>query len=144
MYRPIYWGYASDLGEIVIDIPSRTLTFTHSGRTYGPYPVGLGKPSTPTPKGNWHVANKDPHPSWEPLGSRWMGLDVPWGNYGIHGTNAPWSIGYYVSNGCIRMHNRDVETIFPLVSIGTPVYIRGDYPGGSAAYAPGDQIKPLG
>ena len=129
MYRPQTWSYAPNLGRIVIDIPSRLLTFYYSGRVYGPYPLGLGKPSTPTPAGNWHVVEKDPNPWWEVLGSRWMGLDVPWGTYGIHGTNAPWSIGHYVSNGCIRMHNADVETIYPLVVLGTPVDIQGYYGG---------------
>ncbi len=128
MYRPEFWSYAAVLGRIVIDLPSRTLTFHYSGRIYGPYPVGLGKYSTPTPAGNWHVIEKIVNPSWEVLGTRWMGLDVPWGNYGIHGTNADWAIGTYVSNGCIRMHNWDVETIYPLVVLGTPVDIVGSYP----------------
>ena len=128
MYCPQTWSYAPYLGRIVIDIPAKTLTFCYSSRVYGPYPVGLGKPSTPTPAGEWTVVEKDPNPWWEPLGSRWMGLDVPWGRYGIHGTNAPWSIGHYVSNGCIRMHNAHVETIYPLVVLGTPVDIQGRYP----------------
>lgn len=128
MYRPQFWSYAAYLGQISIDIPSRSLVFYYSGRTYGPYPLGLGKVSTPTPAGNWHVADKDPAPWWEVLGTRWMGLDIPTGTYGIHGTNMDWSIGGYVSNGCIRMHNWDVETIFPLVVVGTPVFISGVYP----------------
>ncbi len=41
----------------------------------------------------------------------------------IHGTNNPSSIGKAVSLGCIRMYNRDIEIIFPLVSLGTIVYI---------------------
>lgn len=128
MYRPQAWSYAADLGHIYIDIPTRTLVFYYAGRQYGPYPVGLGKPSTPTPQGNWAVAEKDPNPWWEVLGSRWIGLNIPYGSYGIHGTNADWSIGGYVSNGCIRMHNWHVETIYPLVVIGTPVTIAGAYP----------------
>jgi hypothetical protein len=128
LYRPRFWSYAAGLARIHIDIPSRTLAFYYSGRSYGPYPLGLGKPSTPTPQGDWGVAEKDPDPWWEVLGSRWMGLDIPWGTYGIHGTNMDWSIGGYVSNGCIRMHNWDVEAIYPLVVIGTPVVISGAYP----------------
>ncbi len=129
MYRPEFWSYAAYLGRVVIDISSRTLTFHYSGRVYGPYPVGLGKHSTPTPVGSWHVIEKIVNPSWEVLGTRWMGLDVPWGNYGIHGTNADWAIGTYVSNGCIRMHNWDVEYIYPWIVLGTPVDIVGGYPG---------------
>jgi L,D-transpeptidase ErfK/SrfK len=129
VYRPQYWSYAPGLGRIIIDIPTRTLSFYYSGRSFGPYPLGLGKTSTPTPAGNWKVIEKYKNPAWEVLGSRWMGLDVSFGNYGIHGTNADWAIGTYVSNGCIRMHNWDVEAIYPYVVIGTPVVITGSYPG---------------
>ncbi|MBP2645783.1 MAG: ErfK/YbiS/YcfS/YnhG family protein [Firmicutes bacterium] len=59
------------------------------------------------------------------FGTRWMGLNVPWGIYGIHGTNNPWSIGRYASHGCIRMRNRDVEELFEWVPIGTEVKIVG-------------------
>lgn len=43
--------------------------------------------------------------------------------YGIHGTNNPRSIGTSVSHGCIRMRNEDIETLFRIVEVGTPVYI---------------------
>jgi lipoprotein-anchoring transpeptidase ErfK/SrfK len=52
-----------------------------------------------------------------------MGLNVPWGIYGIHGTNKPGSIGSYASHGCIRMFNRDVEKLYPLVPHGCRVKI---------------------
>jgi N-acetyl-anhydromuramyl-L-alanine amidase AmpD len=51
--------------------------------------------------------------------------NVPWGIYGIHGTNKPWSIGQFASHGCIRMRNKDVEELFEWVPIGTPVRIEG-------------------
>lgn len=53
-----------------------------------------------------------------------MGLNVPWGNYGIHGTNRPWSIGSSVSAGCIRMFNEDVIQVFEWVPVGTRVKIK--------------------
>ncbi|MGB9866890.1 MAG: L,D-transpeptidase [Bacillota bacterium] len=84
------------------------------------FPCALGKPATPTPAGNWAIREKVVNPSWEVLGSHWMGLNIPNGNYGIHGTNAPWSIGHYISNGCIRLLNQHIEFLFPLVPIGTP------------------------
>ena len=43
--------------------------------------------------------------------------------YGIHGTDEPESIGHSVSHGCVRMLNSDVEKLYPMVAIGTPVYI---------------------
>ncbi len=56
------------------------------------------------------------------FGSRWMGLNVPWGGkYGIHGTNQPGSIGFNASAGCIRMRNKDVEELYNLVEYNTTV-----------------------
>ncbi len=43
--------------------------------------------------------------------------------YGIHGTDHPESIGQSVSHGCVRMRNEDIEKLYPMVPIGTPVYI---------------------
>ncbi|HHV78901.1 MAG TPA: L,D-transpeptidase [Firmicutes bacterium] len=107
--------------RIEINRSALRLIFILNGAQWRTYPCALGKPSTPTPAGNWKIREKIVNPSWEVLGTRWMGLDIPAGNYGIHGTNAPWSIGSYISNGCIRLHNEHIEEIFPLVSIGTPV-----------------------
>ncbi|HHY47611.1 MAG TPA: L,D-transpeptidase family protein [Firmicutes bacterium] len=106
---------------LVIDTEERTLTVYSRGKPFRQYPVAIGKPSTPSPPGEWKVIKKS---SWSGgFGTRWMGLDVPWGIYGIHGTNKPWSIGDAVSGGCIRMHNRHVEELFQWVKIGTKVKI---------------------
>jgi lipoprotein-anchoring transpeptidase ErfK/SrfK len=43
--------------------------------------------------------------------------------YGIHGTDHPESIGQSVSHGCVRMRNEDIERLYPMVAVGTPVYI---------------------
>jgi lipoprotein-anchoring transpeptidase ErfK/SrfK len=43
--------------------------------------------------------------------------------YGIHGTDHPESIGQSVSHGCVRMHNEDIERLYPMIAVGTPVYI---------------------
>ena len=43
--------------------------------------------------------------------------------YAIHGTNQPESIGRSVSHGCVRMRNEDIERLYPMVPVGTPVYI---------------------
>lgn len=112
---------------IHVDTSARRLTF--AGRD-GPrtFTIAVGKPSTPTPSGRWQINYKEMHPSWNVLGSRWMGLNNPAGNYGIHGTNAPWTIGRAVSNGCIRMHNHDIESIYDLCPAGTPVLINQGYP----------------
>jgi len=72
------------------------------------------------PAGTFTIINKQVNPGG-PFGTRWMGLSQP--HYGIHGTNNPASIGTAASNGCIRMYNEDVNELFNLVSVGTPVTI---------------------
>ena len=55
-----------------------------------------------------------------------MGLSAA--GYGIHGTNAPRSIGKAASHGCIRMRQRDVEELFELVGVGATVELHGERP----------------
>lgn len=129
--------------HIAVDLVARKLHFSEGSRQARIYPVGVGKASTPTPTGSYKVIKKIIHPGGV-LGTRWLGLSIPGGNYGIHGTNNPASIGGYVSNGCIRMHNEHVEEIFPLVNIGTAVDIcsAGSNSGSSAGYSnPGSVSK---
>ena len=59
-----------------------------------------------------------------PLGKRWMGLNIKGGSmYGIHGNSDKNSIGRYISLGCIRMFNEDVENLYELIEIGIPVWV---------------------
>ena len=107
--------------NILIAIASRQLTLFNGNTPIHQYPVGIGKTVTPTPLGNFSIALKIMNPGGV-LGTRWLGLNYD--TYGIHGTNQPWLIGTMVSHGCIRMHNSNVEELFALVKVGTPVYIR--------------------
>lgn len=107
---------------IIINIERAQLTFYVGGFPYKTYPVAVGKPSTPSAVGQWKVVNKGVDIGG-PFGSRWMGLSVPWGSYGIHGTDNPGSIGWAVSGGCIRMFNWNVEELYEWVPVGTPVHI---------------------
>ncbi len=124
----------ADLTRLVVNLPSRTIDLYVNNMVVKEYPVAIGKPSTPTPLGDFNIIDKEIDPWWfppgrgysvpsgpaNPLGYRWMGFS---GNYGIHGTNAPWSIGLAVSNGCIRMYEEDVEELFALVPDNTPLSI---------------------
>lgn len=110
--------------NIVINVTKRTLQVYNDNQPYKSYRIAVGKSQTPTPIGEWNVVWKDYN--WGTgFGTRWMGLNVPWGIYGIHGTNKPWSIGQFASHGCIRMRNKDVEELFEWVPIGAPVRIEG-------------------
>ena len=51
------------------------------------------------------------------------GLNVPWGQFGIHGTLDPSSVGWASSHGCIRMKNDEVAELYKMVPIGTKVVI---------------------
>lgn len=105
------------------------------------YTVATGKPSSPTPLGTFKIIEKG---HWgEGFGSRWMGLDVPWGKYGIHGTNKPHSIGSNVSAGCIRMRNSDIEELYSKIKNDTIVIITngpyGPFGNGFRELRPGDR-----
>ncbi|WP_203362576.1 L,D-transpeptidase family protein [Bacillus sp. REN10] len=106
--------------QISVSLSARTLTLTHQGRVLKVYPVGVGKMLTRTPVGSFVIINKSPNPGG-PYGTMWMSLSKK--SYGIHGTNNPASIGKYVSKGCIRMYNHDVEQLAKTVPIGTQVNI---------------------
>jgi hypothetical protein len=110
--------------NVVIKVSQRILEVYSDGNLHKKYRIAVGKSGTPTPIGEWNVVWKDYN--WGTgFGTRWIGINVPWGIYGIHGTNKPWSIGQFASHGCIRMRNKDVEELFEWVPIGTPVRIEG-------------------
>jgi len=110
--------------SVVINTQSKVLEVYNDDQIYKKYRIAVGKSKTPTPIGEWNVVWKDYN--WGTgFGTRWMGLNVPWGTYGIHGTNKPWSIGQFASHGCIRLRNKDVEELFEWIPVGTPVRIDG-------------------
>jgi lipoprotein-anchoring transpeptidase ErfK/SrfK len=108
------------------------------------YTIAVGNDSIgkATPSGRYKIVNKikDPPMLWHDgtyippgdwrnsYGSRWMSLGEAktgrYRGYGIHGTNAPHSVGLIISAGCIRMYDADVKELFDVVEIGTPVDIR--------------------
>jgi L,D-transpeptidase ErfK/SrfK len=111
------------------------------------YPVSIGKMDWRTPLGLTRVIQKIKNPVWyppesvrkehaaagdplppkvpsgpdNPLGLFAMRLAAGNGTYLIHGTNNPIAVGLAVTHGCIRMYPDDVEALFPLVPVGTPV-----------------------
>ena len=112
--RPLLW----------IDLDAKTLTLYESGEAIRQYPIAAGASGTPSPIGVFRV-NSRFMPDMSGFGTRFLGLSVPWGSYGIHGTNKPESIGQNASHGCIRMRVKDMEALFPIVSNGTKVVITG-------------------
>ena len=106
--------------KIVVHTKEFRLDLFRNGKLYKSYPVAIGRPETPTPKGEFTIVNKDEDPGPR-FGARWLGLSVP--HIGIHGTNHPQSIGRAVSEGCVRLHNPDIEELYWMLPLGTPVTI---------------------
>ena len=126
---------------IVITRGVNTLRLYHGTKLVRTFRVATGQAIYPTPSGVWRIVDKQRDPWWyppttsewakglkpvppgpsNPLGTRWMGLNAT--GVGIHGTDAPASIGYSASHGCIRMQVPDAEWLFQHVRIGTPVVI---------------------
>ena len=107
--------------KILVDISEKRLYLLDGNKLIKSYIIASGRLKTPSPIGSWRIVNKA---KWGgAFGTRWMGLNVPWGRFGIHGTDTPSSIGYDASAGCIRMRNQDVEDLYRHVKVGTPVAI---------------------
>lgn len=105
------------------------------------YSIASGKLETPSPIGTWQVVGMF---KWSGgFGTRWIGLNVPWGKFGIHGTNKPETIGSEASHGCIRMFNKDIEEIYEYVRYGMTVTIYagpyGPFEKGLITLKPGDR-----
>ncbi|WP_207644727.1 L,D-transpeptidase family protein [Caloranaerobacter ferrireducens] len=108
---------------ILVDIDKKYLYLydADTNKVIKKYVVATGKPSTPTPIGSFKIIEKA---KWGGgFGSRWMRINVPWGKYGIHGTDKPTSIGYNASHGCVRMRNKDIEELYGIVKYNTPVIL---------------------
>lgn len=123
-----------------INKTQNTLKIYLNGYVVKRFPVATGKNNLLTPEGKFKIITKVKNPWYlpkniqggdkkNPLGTRWLGLNVPGTGgykYGIHGTSNPYSIGHHVSLGCIRMHNKDIEWMYRHIPLGTPVIIKSD------------------
>ncbi|MDQ6419559.1 LysM peptidoglycan-binding domain-containing protein [Paenibacillus sp. LHD-117] len=130
-------GSSGGVRSIEIDIAKNKLYVKSGGKIEKSFDIASGKQKGQTPTGTFEIMTKLNNPWYSskgipggdpknPLGSRWLGLSVAntqGTKYGIHGTNAPESIGTNASAGCIRMLNADVEWLFSKIPTGTKVVI---------------------
>ncbi|MGI9104311.1 MAG: L,D-transpeptidase [Terriglobales bacterium] len=122
--------------QVVVSILDRKLAVIEDGRVLKTFPVAVGAADSPSPEGEFKIVNRVSNPTYyrpgvvipagpaNPLGTRWIGLSQK--GFGIHGTNAPRSIGKAASHGCVRMATRDLEQVFEMVRVGDTVVIRGE------------------
>jgi L,D-transpeptidase ErfK/SrfK len=132
---------------IVIDIAVRTLYWFQHGALRARFPVGVGRRDWGTPPGRYRIVGRREDPAWRvpasiqeemrargepvlpyvppgaenPLGKYWIQLSAP--GYGLHGTNAPGSVGKYASHGCMRLLPEHVALLYREAPDGTPVEI---------------------
>ncbi|MBE5965574.1 MAG: hypothetical protein E7255_01145 [Lachnospiraceae bacterium] len=126
---------------ILIEIDEKKLYLFEDSQLIKKYPIASGMKNMPSPIGTWKVKDKG---KWgKSFGGHWMGLDVPWGTYGIHGTTREDSIGSAASHGCIRMYNKDIQELYNIVPLGTAVIINngpyGPFGTGFRNLKPGDR-----
>jgi hypothetical protein len=117
--------------RIVVSFSDHKLALLEGDRVIKIYDVAVGAPNSPSPTGEFQIAQRLENPGYykpgvvvapgqgNPLGTRWMGLNVK--GFGIHGTNRPGSIGKNASHGCIRLRNSDIEDLFARVQVGDHV-----------------------
>lgn len=112
---------------IHVDVEQKRLTLWQGDELIRQYTVATGAWATPTPVGVFTITHRFSG-QMGGFGTCFLGLNVPWGDFGIHGTNKPESIGYDASHGCIRMQVHDAEELYALVPNGTKVVIEcGSY-----------------
>jgi lipoprotein-anchoring transpeptidase ErfK/SrfK len=119
------------------------------------FSVATAKPGFTTPSGVWTIYDKKKNPTWynpaqdgwgadlpavipggpgNPMGTRAIYIDAP-GLIRVHGTTDDSSIGRYASHGCIRMHNSEVEQLYPMIDVGDHVIVVGRRPPGAAYWS---------
>jgi lipoprotein-anchoring transpeptidase ErfK/SrfK len=130
-------------GTVVVKYSQRRLYYVMGGGKAVAYSVGVGRVGKAW-FGSRYIDSKRIKPAWapphevkrdnprlpnviaggapgNPMGA--AALTLSGGEYAIHGTNAPGSIGGFVSYGCIRMHNSDILDLYNRVSFGTRVVV---------------------
>lgn len=130
-------------GTIVVKTRERRLYLVLDDGSAVRYPVGVGKPGKQW-AGVTRIDGKYRQPAWSPPAdvkrdnpsipnviaggspANPMGvaaMTLAGGEYAIHGTNRPNSVGGYVSYGCVRMYNEDISDLYQRVSVGTAVVV---------------------
>ena len=119
-------------GYLLIDRARLRATLFREGRVVFSAPVGVGKPGTVTPAGQFYVTEKlrtvnapayGPYAlgtsAYAPTLGEWPGGGV----VGIHGTNEPQLVPGRPSHGCVRMHDADIARLWHMIETGTPIEI---------------------
>jgi hypothetical protein len=131
--RTALGGYVLVRDRLVVDLEHLQLVLLRDGKAVFRAPVGVGRPESPTPRGQFYIRDRLTRyssPFYGPLAfgtsARSATLtDWPAGGFvGIHGTSEPQLLPGWVSHGCIRLRNPDILRLGRLMPVGTPLTIR--------------------
>jgi L,D-transpeptidase-like protein len=116
--------------SLVVNRKTLRATLYRDGRRIWRAPVGVGRPSLPTPAGRFYVREKlrslDPFYGPVAIGTSAYSTLTDWpggGVVGLHGTSLPWLVPGRPSHGCIRLRNDDIKRLARLMPVGTPIRI---------------------
>ena len=125
---------------LLLRIGENKLYLYQDGKITHEYTVATGLPEYPTPTGEYYITEKRYLPTWvnpdpegwgasmpasigpgpgNPLGTRALNWSI--GGIRFHGTEATYSLGYAASHGCVRLSMPDIEELYDLVDVGTPI-----------------------
>jgi hypothetical protein len=120
--------------SVVADLSAHRIVVRRGDRVLLRAPAATGAAVSPTPAGRYFVTDRVAFPGGGSLGTYAFGIsgiqpDLPPGWSGgdqlaIHGTNVPSSIGRSASAGCLRVAERILDRLKPLLRLGTPVIVR--------------------
>lgn len=129
----------SHTSKLEVNLSHRRVRVYRGGTVIKSYPIAVGRRNWETPTGNFQVLQLLQKPKWinpmtgksipggtpgNPLGKYWIGFWTDGKNWiGFHGTPNPETVGTAASHGCLRMYNKDIEELFKVVSLGTPVTV---------------------
>ncbi|HHW37134.1 MAG TPA: L,D-transpeptidase [Bacillales bacterium] len=122
---------------LIVNKKTNELAYINEGQIQKIYKIATGKEDDLTPVGKFTITVKAVNPYYRkknipggskenPLGTRWIGFDAEntdGRTYGVHGNNNVDSIGRYITQGCVRMYNEEVEELYAHVPIGTQIAI---------------------
>jgi lipoprotein-anchoring transpeptidase ErfK/SrfK len=138
---------------VLVSILDRELVVIENDEVIARFAVAVGAVESPSPTGEFRVVNRVSNPTYyrpgivipsgknNPIGTRWLGLSRK--GYGIHGTNAPDSVGRAASHGCIRLRNRDIERLFAMLQIGDRVEIHGERDEAISQFFAGEPVQTI-
>lgn len=105
--------------HVAVDLQNSRIFLVSKGKVIKSYEAEYHSNRSPSPKGEWRIVSKDN------IGGelKWLGINMPWAKYGIHGEKEPFFVGIPGGHICVKLKDGDMEELYSLVLKGTPIRI---------------------